>query len=147
MGEDKKFDIAVRISDDYYKAFLSIEFNTKDVILKPEELVKILKDKNIIFGLKYNVIESICKNNETVFSELIAEGIPHENGTDAYIEYTFSKEHKAKPTILEDGRVDFKNMGFVESIKAGEVLAKKVPATQGKNGTTVTGKIIRAKKW
>lgn len=145
MGEDKKFDIAVRISDDYYKAFLSIEFNSKEVVIKPEELVKILKDKNIIFGLKYNVIEDICKKVETVFNEVVAEGIPHENGTDATIEYSFSKEHKAKPQILEDGRVDFKNMGFVESVKAGDVLARKIPATVGKNGTTVTGKIIRAK--
>lgn len=146
MSEEKnKFDITVRISDDYYKAFISLEFHSSDHTVKTDEIIKTLKDKNIIFGLKYNVIEEICKNSNAVFNELIAEGIPHENGVDAKIEFSMSKEHRAKPQILEDGRVDFKNMGFVETVKAGDVLAIKIPATTGKNGTTVTGKVIRAK--
>ncbi len=146
MSEEKsKFDIAVRISDDYYKAFLSVEFLIPSVSIKPDEIIKVLKDKNIIFGLKYNVIEAICKNGQTVFNEVVAEGIPHENGTDASINFTFNKEHRAKPQILDDGRVDFKNMGFVEAVKAGDALAIKIPASKGKNGTTVTGKVIRAK--
>lgn len=145
MSEEKgKFDIAVKISDDYYKAYLSIEFNS-NASVKSEEIIKLLKDKNIIFGLKYNIIEEVCKNSKTVFNELIAEGLPHENGLDAKIDFTVSKEHRAKPQLLEDGRVDFKNMGFVEAVKAGDVLAIKTPATKGKNGTTVTGKVIRAK--
>jgi len=145
MSEEKgKFDIAVKISDDYYKAYLSIEFNS-NASIKSEEIIKLLKDKNIIFGLKYNIIEEVCKNSKTVFNELIAEGLPHENGLDAKIDFTVSKEHRAKPQLLEDGRVDFKNMGFVEAVKAGDVLAIKTPATKGKNGTTVTGKVIRAK--
>lgn len=146
MSEEKqKFDVTVRISDDYYKAFISIEFNDPEVKVKTDEIVKILSAKNIIFGLKYNIIESICKNGKTVFNELVAEGIPHENGTDAEIIINVNKEHRAKPQILEDGRVDFKNMGFVEMVKNGDVLAEKRPATKGKNGTTVTGKVIRAK--
>ena len=144
-GQKEKFDISVRISDDYYKAYISVEFHQNSNVIKPDEIIKILKDKNIIFGLKYNVIEEICKNGRTVFNEVIAEGIQHINGQDAKIEFAISKEHRAKPQILEDGRVDFKNMGFVETVKAGDVLATKIPATPGKSGTTVTGKIIRAK--
>lgn len=143
--KDKAFDILVRISDDYYKAFVSVEFNAVGAKIKPEEIVHILKEKNIIFGIKYNVIENICSESKTVFNELIAEGIPHENGIDAKIEFSFNKDHRAKPQILDDGRVDFKNMGFVEIVKEGDVLATKTPLTKGMNGTTVTGKIIRAK--
>ncbi len=146
MAEEKtKFDIAVRISDDYYKVYVSIEFYGDGSSIKSDDIIKILKDKNIIFGLKYNIIEAICNNATTVFNELIAEGIPHENGQDARIDFMMSKEHRAKPQILDDGRVDFKNMGFVETVKIGDVLAVKTPATLGKSGTTVTGKIIRAK--
>lgn len=144
-NKDKAFEILVRISDDYYKAFISVEFNAPSVKIKPDEIVRILKEKNIVFGLKYNIIERICSESKTVFNELIAEGIPHENGTDARIELNFNKDHRAKPQILEDGRVDFKNMGFVEIVKTGDVLATKLPLTKGKNGTTVTGKVIRAK--
>ena len=144
-SKDNAFDILVRISDDYYKAFVSVEFNTINAKIKPEEIVRILKEKNIVFGLKYNVIERICTESKTVFNEVVAEGIPHENGIDAIIEFNFNKDHRAKPQILEDGRVDFKNMGFVEIVKAGDILATKTPLTKGVNGTTVTGKVIRAK--
>ncbi len=142
---NSKYNVSVRISDDYYKAYLSVEFYYKDVVVKPEELVKILKEKNIIFGIKYNVIESICKNKETVFNELVAEGIPHIHGADARVEYAFDKDYKAKPQIMEDGRVDFKNMGFVEMVHAGDLLATKIPLTKAKAGTTVTGKTIAGK--
>lgn len=143
--KDKSFDIIVRISDDYYKAFVSVEFNAPSVKIKPDDMVRVLKDKNIVFGLKYNIIERICAESKTVFNELVAEGIPHENGSDAKIELNFNKDHRAKPQLLEDGRVDFKNMGFVEIVRAGDILANKTPLTKGKNGTTVTGKVIRAK--
>ncbi len=140
-----KFDISIKISDDYYKAFISIEFLQPDVVIKPEEIIKLLKDKNVVFGLKFNVIEAICKNQNSIFNELIAEGVPHENGIDASIEFIYGKGQHAKPQLLEDGRVDFKNLGYVEVIKENEVLALKTPATKAKNGTTVTGKVIRGK--
>ena len=135
-----KFDISIKISDDYYKAFLSIEFLQPDAIVKSEDIIKLLKDKNIIFGLKFNVIEAICKNQKSIFNELVAEGVPHENGVDASIEYIYGKDQHAKPQLLEDGRVDFKNLGYVEVIKENEVLALKTPAAKAKNGTTVTEK-------
>lgn len=143
--ESKRFETTIRISDDYYKAYLSIEFSSSTVNVKSDELLDLLKEKNIVFGIKHNVIDQICKTCKSDFNILIAEGIPHENGSDATIDYTVSKEHKAKPQILDDGRVDFKNMGFVERVSEGDVLAVKKPPTKGKNGTTVTGKIIKGR--
>lgn len=143
--ESKKYETTIRISDDYYKAYLSIEFNSSTVSMKSDELLDLIKEKNIVFGIKHNVIEQICKNCKSDFNILIAEGIPHENGSDAIIDFTMSKEHKAKPQILDDGRVDFKNMGFVELVNEGDILAVKTPPTKGKNGTTVTGKIIKGR--
>ncbi len=142
---ESRYDISIKISDDYYKAMLSIEFLKPDVTIKSEEVVKLLKDKNVTFGLKFNVIEAICKNQQSVYNEVVAEGNPHENGIDASIEYLYGKDHKIKPQVMEDGKVDFKNIGFVEIIKENEVIAVKTPATKGKSGTTVTGKVIRAK--
>jgi len=139
---DKGYEVAVKISDDYNKAFLSIDFSKEGVIIKSDEIIKILKDNNVTFGLKYNVIEDICKQGKTVHSALIAEGVPHEHGINSEIEYFVDKDKKAKPQILEDGRVDFKNIGFVNMTKKGSVLAVKHPATKGKSGTTVTGKTI-----
>ncbi|MBM7560612.1 DUF342 domain-containing protein [Fusibacter tunisiensis] len=140
----RKFEASVKISDNYYVAYLSLEMEPGAKV-KPDDIIKILKERNVIFGLKHNVIEQICKEGTTVHSIVVAEGIVHENGKDGYIDFKITKEHKVKPQILEDGRVDFKNMGFVELVNEEDVLAVKVPPTKGKNGTTVTGKAIRGK--
>ncbi len=141
---EKKYEATVRISDNYYMAYLSLDIKPGEKV-KPDEIVEFLKERNVVFGLKHNVIEKICKDAETVHNVIVAEGIPHENGADAYIDFKISKEHKVKPQLLEDGRVDFKNMGFVEIVNQEDVLAVKVPPTKGKNGTTVTGKAIKGK--
>lgn len=146
MADEKKvYDLTIRISDDYYKAFLSIEFLSKEAVVKPDDIVKELKERNVIFGIKHNVIADICKEKRNVYNELVAVGLEHVHGSDALINYHVNREHKAKPQVLEDGRVDFKNMGFVEMVHIGDVLATKTPATKGKMGTTVTGKNIRGK--
>lgn len=144
MSEDK-FHASVKISDDYYKAFLSVEFLDSKAKLEPEDVQKILNERNVTYGIKHNIIQEICKQSKDVYDVLIAEGIPHENGKNAEIEYKIEKDHTTKPQVLEDGRVDFKNIGFVEMIKEGEVLATKKPATKAKQGTTVTGKIIKGR--
>ena len=144
MGESN-YQLAVKMSDDYYKAYLSFEPVQEGVPVKSDEIIKALKEKNVIFGLKYNVIEDICKQGRTVHSVLIAEGVPHENGVDAQIEFLVDKEKKIKPQVLEDGRVDFKNMGYVDVVKSNDVLAVKRPLTKSKNGTTVSGRVIKGK--
>lgn len=144
MGESS-YQLAIKMSDDYYKAYLSFEPVQEGVPVKSDEIIKALKEKNVIFGLKYNVIEDICKQGRTVHSVLIAEGIPHENGTDAEIEFLMDKDKKTKPQVLEDGRVDFKNIGYVDIVKCNDVLAVKRPLTKAKNGTTVSNRTIKGK--
>lgn len=139
-----KYEATVRISDNYYMAYLSIDIQSGERV-RPDEIVNLLKERNVIFGLKHNVIERVCKEGVTVHNVIVAEGIPHENGSDGYIDFKVNKEHKAKPQLLEDGRVDFKNMGFVEIVNKDDVLAVRIPPTKGKNGTTVTGKSIKGK--
>jgi len=141
---EKDFIITLSISDDYYKAYMNIDFET-DALIKSEEIVAKLKEKNIVFGIKYNLIEEICKKHEAAYNILVAEGIPHENGTDAKIVNLSSENKKSKPKLMMDGRVDFKQIGFVEVVNEGQILAKKTLATKGKTGTTVTGKIIKGR--
>ena len=51
MAEEKtKFDIAVRISDDYYKAYVSIEFYGDGSSIKSDDIIKILKAHSVKFN-------------------------------------------------------------------------------------------------
>lgn len=135
---------SISISDDYYKAVISMEFTEEDEKITSDEILNALAGRNISFGIKHEVIHQLVNDNKEVYGVVIAEGIPHINGVDAMIHMVHNVQ-EAKPIITEDGSVDYKNIASVDIIHKNDVIATKKPLTKGKNGTTVTGKTIRAK--
>jgi len=142
---EKKYDYKVSISSDYYEAHLTLEMHSKTYKLSQDEIVDLLKERNVIFGLDYEVISKIVEDPLSCNSLRVAKGIQHENGKDGEIEFFVKQEEDVKPTLLENGKVDFKHLNFVQMISVGDVLAQRSMPTEGKNGTTVTGKIIKAR--
>ena len=142
---DKKYDYKVSLSSDYYEAYLTLDMHSKTYKLTQEELIGILKERNVTFGLDFEVIKKIIEDPNNCSGVCIAKGIKHEAGQDGEIQFLVNQVEDVKPTILENGRVDFKHMNFVQRISKGDVLAQRTMPTNGKNGTTVTGKIIKAR--
>jgi len=142
---DKDYEYKIQVSSDYYEAYISFEIYNKNHKFTKEEIIEILKSKNINFGIDFSVVKSIIENPASQSNFLIAKGIPHENGKEGKITYFFDTSQKIKPTLLENGRVDFKHMNFVQKIVVGDVLAERTMPTEGRNGTTITGKVIKAR--
>ncbi|MBN2900177.1 MAG: DUF342 domain-containing protein [Clostridia bacterium] len=146
--------LELEIADDYYSAYLNVTFHdmaeTADVTDAPkvtlyEEVIEVLKENHVTYGIKEDVVQGICDARKNVNHVLIAEGEPHQNGANAEIKYAIDFDNKPKPKLNDDGSVDFKDMSFIETVKPGEVLAEKTPATQGVDGMTVGGKVIKAR--
>lgn len=136
-------EIKVRISDDYYKAYLSVQFDDEPVTM--DDIMSALDAKAVVFGIDSDVIEAILSLEEDVYEELVAEGKPHINGIDSEIHYIFKPTHQAKPVVDENGKVNFKELDLLQKVSKGEVLAYKTQATEGMDGMTVTGKVIHGK--
>jgi len=146
MSESNKpYKLYVKLSSDYYHAYLTVDADHFDFKLTKEEIVKALAAKKVSFGINPNAIEYIINNPEKADSIEVATGIPHEHGIDAKIIYEIDTSKEFKAAEKEDGTVDFKATNFVQTVKAGQVLAYKTVATPGKAGTTVTGMAIKAK--
>ncbi len=141
----QKYNIKINLSSDYYKAFIFIDILDKDYVLKKADIQKALTEKNITFGVDVNMMEKMIDNPSIAYELEIASGIQHVNGEDAEIIYDVETQSDTKPAVNEDGTVDFKNTNFVHLVEEGDVLAHKKKATKGQSGTTVTGKIIKAK--
>ncbi len=133
--------IRVELSNDYYSAFLTIIRDDGAPTVKEADVQSVLADRQVVFGVDIAAIRQAISEGEVV-NRLIASGIPHRNGQDAEIIYNFDTNMDVKPEILEDGTVNFKNMGFIKSCEAGAVLVEKKLATNGISGTTVTGRNI-----
>ncbi len=96
-------------------------------------------------GIDLDVVDSIAQNPENIQSVIVAKGKPHQNGRDGEIKYLVDIDKEAKPKMLEDGSVDFKEIDAFTTVKKGDVLAEKVDPTEGTPGLTVTGKNIKGK--
>lgn len=143
MSEERirKNIIRIELSSDYYSAFLTIIKDDDAPSVKESEVQSALAERQVVFGVDNAAIRQAISEGEVV-NRLIASGIPHKNGEDAELKYNFDTNIDAKPEVLEDGTVNFKNIGFIKSCSAGAVLVEKKLATEGVSGTTVTGRNI-----
>ena len=100
------------------------------------EVLRDLESRGVKGGIKREEIEQFFQNREYCEDILLAEGVPPTQGRDAYIEYKFNTDKKAKPTLKEDGSVDFFNLNILNHCMEGDVLAvlhKEEPGTPGFN--------------
>jgi hypothetical protein len=137
--------LLVEISDDELKAYLTILYppeGGKVITLKNifEELAK----QRVVYGVQEERVAQVLKREEFNKVFVVAEGVPPEDGEDAKITFKFKKEKELKFEEV-GGRVNFKEISPINIVKENEVIAVKTPATAGKPGKTVTGKLIPAK--
>ncbi|MEZ3426116.1 MAG: FapA family protein [Lachnospiraceae bacterium] len=111
--------------------------------LTAQDILGDLAGKQIKYGIqKENIEEAIAK--ELYCTDIVAaQGQEPREGKDAVIEYYFNADAKARPTVKDDGSVDFFHLNTISHCKAGDVLARLTPADLGENGTNIMGAVIK----
>lgn len=135
---------SVSVSQDKMKAFITISSPEGGSMLRLEEIVELLARNGVIYGINKSTLETIIKY--PVYNEMIcvAEGTPPVNGQNGRVDYCFDVRRDGKPTILEDGRVDYRELNLVESVHQGQMLCSLVPPVKGTPGKTVYGAVLPA---
>jgi len=137
-------EIHIEISQDKMKAYLTVISPVGGKLITKDEVIDSLNSYNIIHGVKYERIDEIIASGFNT-QELIAEGSEPANGEDGKIVFNYDTSLKAKPKILENGYVDFKELDIIANVRKGDILATKILPTDGKDGKTVTGVVIKSK--
>ncbi|MFW6138046.1 MAG: FapA family protein [Spirochaetota bacterium] len=113
--------------------------------LDMDDVLDALNGAGVTVGINQEVIQESLEDEVYNTPIPVAEGIKPQHGEDARIEYHFRTEKKVHLEEDEKGQVDFKDLDLVENVVAGQLLATKVNATEGKPGRTVTNKLLEAK--
>ncbi len=79
-------------------------------------------------------------------SYVLAKGKEPEEGTDGEIKYLFNTDPSMKPTVNEDGSVDFFHLNTVTVCGKDQVVAELVPAVPGEAGYDVYGASIQPRQ-
>lgn len=142
--DEVKIDAAANAmtSPDKMRGYISILPPDNGRMLTADELLGILNKSGIVFGININALQTLV--NYPVYNEMIcvAEGIQPVNGQNGKLEFFFNINVDSKPTILEDGRVDFRDLNLIESVQNGQKLCSLIPPSPGTPGRNVCGGIM-----
>jgi uncharacterized protein (DUF342 family) len=109
-------------------------------------ILSFLRNNRVIHGVNEDVLQELEDKPRYREAVLAAEGTKPQNGRDAYVQFNFETD-KSKQHLKEaaDGRVNFKELGLIQNVVAGQPLARKLPPEVGQLGRTVTGKALPAR--
>jgi len=112
-------------------------------LMDKDEIINDLKHRGVIFGINSENIDAFL-NHRVYFTDIVfAEGVDPVQGENAYVEYMFNTDLKARPTLLDDGSVDFFNLNIINHVGEGELLARLHREIPGKYGCDVIGQRIK----
>lgn len=112
-------------------------------LMTKEEFLNDLSHMKIIQGIDEEEIAAFFKNRKYCTDIVVARGTEPRHGTDASIEYFFNVDLKVKPTVNEDGSVDFFHLNTINHCNQGDLLAKLIPEDLGDSGVNVYGEKIK----
>lgn len=107
------------------------------------DVLELLNKNGVRDGLNDSRITAMIKKGIYDRDVLVAEGRTAVDGADGYYEYAFDTSKKKKPSIREDGSVDYTSVNIIECVKAGDIIAMYHPAVKGRAGSNVKAKILQ----
>lgn len=137
-------DIRVMVRRDRMAATLQITLPPGAAPVTREQLTQSLQTAGVLYGVDEAMLDWLVRTRSQL-AMVCAHGTPPQPGQDAYIRYLVDLEQQGRPVELEDGSVDFKNINQFLSVTAGQLLAEKVPPTEGIPGRDVLGLEVPAK--
>ncbi|MCX7654433.1 MAG: FapA family protein [Fervidobacterium sp.] len=134
-------DITVLISPDEMEA--RVKINVK-VAFSFEKVLEKLKNSGVVYGI---LEEEIKKNLEKQNVEFVAAiGKVPVNGDDGRIVMHVELPKKRIRELSKEGRVNLYDLDIFRFVKKDQIIAEIIPPTDGIDGMTVTGRVLKSKK-
>nr|WP_242856145.1 FapA family protein [Ruminiclostridium josui] len=144
MVEQKDLKILVTVSPDELKAYITL-YNTGDnSAITKEDIISALESQRVVFGIKEDIIEYLVESPMYNEAFCVAEGIAPQNGKNGMVTYHFNTDVSKTPTLMEDGRINYRELNLIQSVQEGQVLCSLVPPIKGVEGKTVKGRVLPA---
>ncbi|MCL4759406.1 MAG: DUF342 domain-containing protein [Rhodocyclaceae bacterium] len=109
-----------------------------------EQVLAELAELGVKEGILFDVIENAVHAG-VAEGVLIAQGTPPQHGEDGRFESLVPEVRDRRPKMTETGHIDYRDLGGVAVVHAGDALMRRHPATAGTAGLSVRGEVIQAK--
>ncbi len=135
----------IRISEDRMQAEILIDPpRVGGGTVTQEQFEHLLDDNRITSGIDWDVV-SYCVENETYNKWLIiASGEPAVHGKGGRIRYHFNTERGKPFKELSGGRIDLKELNFIQFKRQGDLLAQRQDPVLPREGFNIFGETVPA---
>ncbi|MGE4318275.1 MAG: DUF342 domain-containing protein [Deferribacterales bacterium] len=142
-----KPDISLTVTDSGLKAYLNVYpgVNTS-VEMSSDEIAALLQSEKITVNINRDAIAnavSLSKEGAVAEKLLVAEGVEPIAGKNSQVVLNFEPVRNS-PKVLQNGRVDYKNLDNIRVVNEGDLLVTRKPATAGVRGLSVRNEEIPA---
>ena len=135
--------INISLSPDEMEAYLQID---KKNVPGRINIIIALTDKGIKNGIDFEMVDAVSKGEIDQSSVIIAKGTPCIDGKDGWYEFYFQTKSDNYEELLEQDKIKFSQIEWFETVNKDQQLAYYHKSIPGKDGTTVTGKKVYAKR-
>lgn len=118
----------------------SPQFSGKDITVA--DMKQALKDEHVVYGIDEELLEEIANNKlyDKIFT--VASGYPAIDGDNGKVHNLFDTDKQLVPRKLEDGSVDYRDLGLIVNVRTNDLLCEITHETQGEEGMNVYGQVI-----
>lgn len=138
--------VEVKVSSDRMRAAVALtppKNGGKHITAKQVE--EAVKDQGIKVGINETVFDTIEKLQRYEKDVAVAGGIAAVDGEDGSVIDNFERNQQLRPTVTEDGSVDFKDLSVVTNINKGAIICKIIPPGKATPGMDVYGDPIEGR--
>ncbi len=146
-GRDLAATITATVSDDEMEATLLVEPPRKGAE-KPDldDILEELHREGVVFGIDIEAVKRVVKHELYGQRTVIARGLPAVAETGRRIEYKFNTDRGRPYLTMDFGRINLKELNFIENCDEGDLLAVLLPQIDPVDGKTVTGRVVSAER-
>lgn len=142
ISSEEVAGIIIDISRDQMIATVRYDTSKGTKLPTEADIKAALDEKGVVFGIN----EETIKNGVRSLTPFVAaEGKQVQHGENARIERKFDLSQKNMPKIDEFNRADYKDMGLFVLVKKGDLLAVRIPQTEGTPGKNIFGLDVPAR--
>lgn len=141
--------MSVSLAEDKCSASIQIVTIPDSFTYTVNDIIAFLHKNNVRHGIQQDTIQQIIREPKPFIQTktVVAVGDLPGDGIDGEIRNLYDRDAQMKkPTELEDGTVDFKEVTRLTNVRKGQLIAERLPAKDGAPGKTVTGEDIPGRK-
>lgn len=133
----------VSVAPDKMAAFLDITPAQGGLPVDDALIRRALALQGVVAGIREETIARAVASGQANH-EIVAEGRLAVHGEDGRIETLIPESRNRLPQVDEKGLTDYRNLGEILTVQAGDGVMRRIPATPGVAGETVTGAVMPA---